>query len=230
MPHNAAFASAAPALTVAEDIYGRLRHDIIFGGLRPGERLRLDRLRDRYAVSVSTLRETLNRLASEGFVVAEGQRGFTVAPVSAINLREISTLRTLLECHALALSLTNGGLDWEGQVIAAHHKLHQMEQRMMAGDHAVKEQWKRYDWEFHQTLIAACGSRELARTHAQVFDKYLRYQMLSLTYRGEQAAAEHLALRDAAVARDIATAQALLARHIEGGVLHCLEADTLPPG
>ena len=196
--------------TIAESAYSQIRTDIIFGRLAPDEKLKLEGLKQRYRVSVSTLREILNRLASEGFVVAEGQRGFEVAPISPENLKEISALRKLLESHALGLSFEAGDMDWEGQVVAAHHKLHQMELRMMAGDESIKEIWKRYDWEFHQALIRACGSRELLDSHAAVFDKYLRYQMLSLTFRGETAAAEHRALLDAALGRDATKAREIL--------------------
>ena len=65
--------------SVSDKAYGRIRTDIIFGKLAPGEKLKLDGLREDYGASVSTLRELLNRLASEGLVVAEGQRGFEVA-------------------------------------------------------------------------------------------------------------------------------------------------------
>ena len=34
------------------------------------------------------------------------------------------------------------------------------------------------------------------------FDKYLRYLMIALCFRGETAAAEHRRLRDCALARD----------------------------
>ena len=138
-------------------------------------------------------------------MVAEGQRGFEVAPISPENLREVSALRTLIECYALDLSLRNGDVDWEGTVVAAHHKLSQMEQRMIAGDTSVKETWKRYDWEFHQAMIMACGSRSLMEVHAAIFDKYLRYQMISLTFRGRKAADEHRELLDAALQRDSGT-------------------------
>jgi DNA-binding GntR family transcriptional regulator len=195
---------------------------VIFGRLKPGQKLRLDRLARQYGASVSTLREILNRLASEGFVVAEGQRGFEVAPISPGNLREIAALRTLLECYALELSFAAGDMDWEGRVVAAHHKLHQMELRMIAGDESVKEQWKRYDWEFHRTLVMACGSSELIEAHAAIFDKYLRYQMLSLTFRGEAAVGEHRALLDAALGRDSTSATEVLRRHIDNGVGHSL--------
>ena len=60
-------------------------------------KLKLDGLRERYQASMSTLRETLNRLASEGFVLAEEQRGFFVAPVSKEDLSEVAELRILLE-------------------------------------------------------------------------------------------------------------------------------------
>jgi DNA-binding GntR family transcriptional regulator len=213
--------------SIAESAYRIIRGDIVFGRLAPDEKLKLDRLKGQYGVSVSTLREILNRLASEGLVVAEGQRGFRVAPISAANLEDISELRKLLECHALELSFAAGDVDWEGRVVAAHHKLHQMENRMMSGDDSVREQWKRYDWEFHQALIAACGSAELMAAHAAVFDKYLRYQMLSLTFRGEIAAREHKALLDAALKRDAEAAKKILRTHIDGGVAHSLASEGL---
>ena len=187
--------------TIAETAYRQIRADIIFGRLAPDERLKLERLKTQYGASVSTLREILNRLASEGLVVAEGQRGFEVAPVSPENLREIAALRLLLECHALELSFAVGDMDWEGRVVAAHHKLHQMELRMISGDRSVTKDWKRYDWEFHQALISACGSRTLMETHAAIFDKYLRYQMISLTFRGQIAADEHRQMLEAALKR-----------------------------
>jgi DNA-binding GntR family transcriptional regulator len=208
--------------SIAETTYRQIRADIIFGRLAPDEKLKLERLKSRYGVSVSTLREILNRLASEGLVVAEGQRGFEVAPVSADNLKEIAALRQLLECYALALSFAAGDMDWEGRVVAAHHKLHQMELKMISGDRSVTKDWKRYDWEFHQALISACGSRTLMETHAAIFDKYLRYQMISLTFRGQIAADEHRQMLEAALRRDAATAQEILRRHVEAGVEHGL--------
>jgi DNA-binding GntR family transcriptional regulator len=124
---NAMLTRTAEYDSVSEKAYRRIRTDIIFGKLVPAEKLKLERLREDYGASVSTLRELLNRLASEGLVVAEAQRGFEVAPVSEENLRELAQLRLLLESHALALSFTAGDMDWEGRVVSAHHKLAQIE-------------------------------------------------------------------------------------------------------
>src|SRR4051794_6248082 len=86
---------AAQALdpTVGELTYRRVRSDIVLARLPPGRKLHLDRMRQAYGTSVSTLRELFNRLASEGLVVAEGSRGFQVPTVSSADLREIASMR-----------------------------------------------------------------------------------------------------------------------------------------
>jgi len=205
------------------ELYERLRHDIVFGALAPGAKLQAGILKEQYFSSVSTIREVLNRLHADGFARSEGQRGYFVSEVTPDGLREIADLRILLECHALHLSFANADTEWESQVLAAHYKLSRMEQEMQAGNTHVKEDWKQFDWEFHKALIVKCGSRELLRSHNIVFDKYLRYQMRVLTFRGETAALEHETLLDAALKRDPKRGVEVLKQHIEGGVVHSLE-------
>lgn len=209
------------AHSTGEQAYRRLRADIVFGRIAPGERLRLDRMKERYGLGVGALREILSRLAAEGLVLAEGQRGFAAPPVTAQNLRELADLRLTLEAHALAQSFAAGDVDWEGRVVSAYHKLDVAERRMIAGD-GETEVWKRYDWEFHQALISACGSGELMAAHANAFDRYLRYLMVAACFRGETAAAQHAMLRDHALSRDVEGAKAVLAAHIHGCVDHVL--------
>ncbi len=211
--------------SVGEATYRRIRTDILFGRLAPGEKLRLERMKDAYGASISTLRELLTRLTSEGLIVAEGLRGFQVAPVSAADLREVADMRLLLECHALKASFENGELEWEGRVVAAHHKLSLLEKRMQGGDRSQTELWKRYDREFHHALISACDSTALLETHAAIYDKYLRYQMVAVIFRGDVAVEEHRQLLQAALARDWPTAHAVLVRHVRA----CVE-DTLAAG
>jgi DNA-binding GntR family transcriptional regulator len=209
--------------SVGEAAYRRIRADIVFGRLAPGQRLGLERMRETYGTSISTLRELLSRLASEDLVVAEGQRGFEVAPVSAAELQEVAALRLLLEAHALEQSFAAGGLDWEGGVVSAHHKLATLERSLLAGDPADAALWKRYDWEFHHALIGACGSRTLLKAHTAAYDRYLRYQMVAVVFRGEVAADEHRKLLDATLARDAAAAREVLRGHIEGCVTQVLD-------
>jgi DNA-binding GntR family transcriptional regulator len=216
--------------TAGEAAYARLRADILFGRLDPGQRLRLEPLRAQYEVSIATLREALNRLTSEGLILFEAQKGFEVAGVSARDLREISEMRSLLECHGVALSFAKGDLDWEAGVVAAHHRLWRMEERMLAGDRSLTPLWKRYDREFHVALIAACGSRELLALHERIFDRFLRYQVLLVMFRGGVACGEHDALLAAALRRDTDKAQAVLRGHIAACIDYTVSHGLLAEG
>jgi DNA-binding GntR family transcriptional regulator len=219
--------SDAAVTSIGEVTYTRLRADIIACRLAPRQKLRLDSLRQQYGVGVSTLREILNRLASESLVIAEGQKGFAVAPATAQDLREIADLRLLLESHALRLSFAHGDLEWEGRVVAAHHKLAATEKRLLAGHERHTVNWVRYDFAFHNALISACGSQVLLDLHAAIFDRFLRYHMLAASFRGSGVVDDHRALFEMALRRDVEGALAMLSGHVNRGVEHVLSTGKL---
>ena len=210
--------------TISSLTYDLIKKDIIFGKLEQSSKLKLDTLKNIYNASLSTIRETLNRLASEGFVVAEEQRGFFVNSFSRNDLIEIANLRVLLECHAIKLSIERGDTDWEGNLVASYHKLHLLEKKMEKDNAKFKEEWKKYDWEFHLALISNCGSENLLTLHSILYDKYIRYQMAVITYRGKDAEEEHKKIFEAALNRDPATASDILETHITKGLEHTLKA------
>ncbi|WP_425049840.1 GntR family transcriptional regulator [Psychromarinibacter sp. S121] len=210
--------------TTGERTLRRIRFDIMQGTLVPGQKLRLDRLRETYDTSVTTLREILNRLVVEGFVIAEGQRGFEVSPVSMADLHDISELRLLLERHALRRSIAAGDLEWEARVVSAYHKLHSVETRLMAGEEVPVSAWVQYDWDFHHATISACDSPALMASHSNAFDRYMRYHLLALSFRGPDVARQHETLRDLVMARDVAGAEVLLTDHITVGREHVAQS------
>lgn len=213
--------------SIADRAYERIRADIVFGRLEPGARMPLDRLATVYGAAVGTVREILSRLASEGFVASEGQRGFRVMPVTPEGFEDVAAMRLLLETYAIPLSFAAGDLEWESRVVAAHYRLAALERRMAAGERGQAELWKRYDRAFHQTLIEACGSQTLLDLYLGVYDQFLRYQMVAVVYRGEVAAREHADLLDQALARDADAARRTLDAHVNGCVAHTLRSGAL---
>ncbi|MCB1340140.1 MAG: FCD domain-containing protein [Pseudooceanicola sp.] len=214
--------------TVGESAYRRIKSDIIRGSLKPGQKLKVDRLKEGYGISASTVREILTRLWVEEFVIAEGQRGFEVAPVSQAGLRDVGGLRLLLETQALRQSIAIGDLRWESEVVRAHYMLTMVEESIVAGDLSKVNAWVQQDWEFHSATISACASPALMAAHSGAFDRFIRYHMLVLDFRGRPAADEHARLRDLVIARKADEAVDLLQRHVQAGMDHILGTGRIP--
>jgi DNA-binding GntR family transcriptional regulator len=211
---------------LAETIYARIRQDILFGRYDPGVKLKMDALRARYEASVNTIREALARLVAEGFVVAEGQRGFTIAPVTDSELRDITETRILLETQAVRLSLQHADLEWEAAVMSAHYKLAKVEALSLKHHEKYRAELEQYDCEFHIALISGCRSSWIVRFHREVYDHTLRYR--SLTHRSIESRAvgamlqrsqrDHEVIRDAALVRNSDKLVELLKTHIRNGM------------
>src|SRR5690349_20437452 len=84
--------------TLIESAYRKLRRDIVEGRFAPGEKLRVEHLKDDYGVGAGTLREALSLLVADALVVSQCQRGFRVAPMSLADFEDITRTRVMLEC------------------------------------------------------------------------------------------------------------------------------------
>ncbi len=205
-------------LSVTENIFKKIKYDIVFGNLEPDQKLKLNLLQTEYKVSISILREVLNRLCGDGFIIYKVQKGFFVSPISKKDLYEIADLRIILETHALEISIKNKDYEWEAELLGAYHKLNHAENELEKNNLNAKSLWTKYDAEFHQMLIKKCNSLNLIRIHEVIFDKYLRYQLLILKYRGKDSIKEHKDLLDYSLISNIQKAQNTLRDHIKKGV------------
>jgi GntR family transcriptional regulator, carbon starvation induced regulator len=190
--------------TLATSIYARLRNDILRGVFRPGERLRLDALGERYEIGATPLREALNRLSAEELVNREEQRGFRVASVSLADLDELTKTLCWISELALRESIRNGDAAWEEAVVLAAHRLSRVAREGEAGYASFNPKWEERHRVFHLALIAACGSRWLIDFYAMLMDRNTRYRYLAFADGSEprDVEAEHQAIYDAVLARD----------------------------
>ena len=203
--------------TLTEHAYDVLRRDILTGALSPEMKLRTDTLKERYGLGGSTLREALTRLTGEALVTFEGQRGFRVAPASREDFADLCDVRRIVEIDALRRSIEAGNEDWEARVVAAYHRLSRVESQMPAHLEEVYEEWEKRNGAFHQALISACPSRWLKRIHDLLFQQAERYRRITFASGRvvpRNVHAEHKAIMEAAVARDVDAACGLAASHI----------------
>jgi DNA-binding GntR family transcriptional regulator len=202
--------------TVAADTTHRLRQEIVGGKLTPGEPLRFDVLRSSFGVSFTTLREALTALVAEGLVLAEEQRGFRVAPVSARDLAEVTDARVLIEVEVLRRSIEKGDDEWEMRVVSTLHRLRRIEERAPENPLRDDPEWDVAHRQFHEALVSAAGSATLLAIRATLFERATRYRHLSAHLRPQprDKVGEHRAIMQAAIARDADLATKLIERHI----------------
>lgn len=207
-------AEADSGKTRTAEILGVLRDDILAARLVPGEKLRFDELRETYEIGISPLREALMHLASEGLVTTEQRKGYRVAPVSGADLREIAFLRGEFDSLAIRLSIANGDELWEGRILAAFHA---MRRRGKIGpDGTVDREWERYHIGFHAELVSECRLPKLLSFRAILDLQAQRYRRIAAFHylkAPRDDVAEHLALRDAVLARDADLAARLIREH-----------------
>jgi DNA-binding GntR family transcriptional regulator len=102
-----------------------IRELIITGDLSAGEQLRQRDLAERFGVSQTPVREAMRRLESEGLVVGDTHRGFTVVEPDAGRMEENFVIRAALE--SLGASLAARSIDDAGV-----RRLAEMNDRMRA--------------------------------------------------------------------------------------------------
>lgn len=208
-------ASVSSSLT--QDAYQRLRADLLACRLQPGMRLKINELCRTLSVSLSAVREALSRLTSEGLVVAEPQRGFRVAPISAEELRDLTGVRAQIEGLCLERAIAAGDVGWEAQLVAAFHRLSRTQERDPGDPQRMDEAWSAAHAAFHEALVGACDSPWLLRLRAILYAQSERYRRLSvpLAKITRDLNREHQDIMEAALARDAVLAGTLMTQHIE---------------
>lgn len=158
-----------------------LRRDILNGTHLPGKPLRVAALSATYGVSATPLREALSRLAEKQLVVASANRGWRVAPVSTEEFEDLQRARLTVETGLLMDAMEMGGLNWEGEIVAAHYRLTQVAQPIGADDTLPnRKAWLEAHDAFHMALLAAARSNWLRGFYAQTAEQLQRHHQALL--------------------------------------------------
>ena len=221
---------AAPAgLAAPASIYARIRQDILDGRLTANERLKVSTLAGRYRTSTNPVREALQQLRGEGYVVISPNRGARVRTIDEDFVRDIYEIEALIEPYLIrgfvglctaadiaemeAIQAEIEALDFADS--ARHSGLDTRFHRLCYDGHynrhAVDQWWK------HREILHAIniGHRTSLRRRREVLD-------------------EHRALIRALRDHDEARAAAVMSAHVRGSGRHIIDwmraGKRQPPG
>lgn len=199
-----------------DEAFQRLRNEILHGRLEPGQRLRVESLSKEYGVSSGVIREALPRLVGQGLAVAVPQQGVRVVSVDLDDLRQLTDAEIELETLVLRRSLTEGTVEWEATVLAAHHRLSRLSLRDEDG--LINDDWATAHTHFHLAVLDGCTNRRLTGLAASLRDAgevYRRWADRPAAMTEKQHVDNHRRICDLVVARDTEAAVAELRQHIE---------------
>lgn len=207
---TATMAFPLPA-AAADPTYAAIRAQILSGERAGGEWLREEDLAAALGVSRTPVREALRRLAAEGLVRHERNRGVQVVEWRAEDLDELYGLRALLEPWGSALAAGRGTVDLE--------ELDELAGRMdAAAARAVPdlELVTVLNNRFHRAILEGSGNSRLTALVATVVEVPLVARTFTL-YSPDalrRSLAHHHEIVDALRSRDPLWAESVMRSHV----------------
>lgn len=204
--------------TLSDQIYDYLRGEILSGRVLPGERLDLGELVGRLKVSKMPVKEAIARLAIEGLLDVQAQRGTFVSSVNPRELAETFEVRCALEMLA-------------GELACARATTSDIERlRKLMGEMEQSSEVARHlelNFQFHSLIVELSGNRKLAETYHRL---RVPIQVAGIHYRSEswkeriaKEQKEHRAIVRALEQKDAEGVALAIREHIKRGGASLLE-------
>ena len=199
-------------------VYEMIREDIISARLEPNARLKVADLAAAYGTSTNPVREALQQLRGEGFVIMEPNRGARVVAIDQDFVRDIIEIEMLIEP-----ALTR----WFVTIVsdADIAELEAAQAEIEALNFADARLHGELDTRFHQLIYDRHYNRHAAELwwkHREILRAISRRFPTSLSRR-QAVLSEHRELIARIRAQDADGAAAVVARHVEGSGRHIIE-------
>ncbi|MFK0338224.1 GntR family transcriptional regulator [Agrobacterium deltaense] len=199
-------------------VYERLRDDIIQGRLKANERLKVTDLANRMGTSTNPVREALQQLRGEGFVIMAPNRGARVRPIDEDFVRDICEIEVLIEP---ALTRWFVGIATRADIDALEELQRQIEDLNFADE----AKHSALDLQFHQVMYNRHYNRhavDLWVRHRQILGAISR-QFSTSVKRQRDVVDEHKELLRCLKTHDADAASAAIAKHVSGSGAHIIE-------
>lgn len=185
-----------------------LRRQIVDGFHHPSQRISDLAVSEELTVSRTSVRESFQKLVTEGLLFIVPNRGAFVVERSAEEIIELYEVREALEVSAIRLAIEK----------ASNEKLNSLKEMLSVTRTSMIEHGGRYPVEvdFHKSICDLAENKELAQTLEIVNCKLkiARRQSGYIPERARAAYAEHKEILEAMILRDIPTAEALIRQHL----------------
>lgn len=200
-----------------QQIYDIIKSSILAGELKPGEKVNVSQLAEKYNISRTPLREALRQLQIEGLLVQD-HLGLSVVKLEETDFKDLYECRLMLEPKIMGLILKT----------VADKELEEIEKLLLYAEEAFKSedhlQLLELNAQFHDRLLEASPNKRAVHLLQQVRSFLLLYRanILKNNEHNREILKEHRQILDALIARD----EIAVYQTVENHLLNDLERGT----
>lgn len=176
-------------ITANEKSYQQIRQKLEDGTLAPGDPLITRSLAKDLGVSLSPVREAINRLATEGLIHHTPGAGATVKALDIEELDDLYVLRDAIESCAAGIAaetITSFDQDELAQLLLQQQEIATKisDSKRKTATRTQISQWLQIEEQFHQTIIRCSRNKLLAkvngdhRTLVRIFESQIKHAPL----------------------------------------------------
>ncbi|ARP97632.1 GntR family transcriptional regulator [Bordetella genomosp. 13] len=199
-------------------VYERIKAMAATFRLRPGERVNEVELARQLGVSRTPVREALNRIAAEGFLVATPNRGYSARPLDAKQILDLYEYRATVELGLVRLVCARATDEQLRELADFTEQNRDTPDTDEQALHALER-----DEAFHERLARLAGNDEFLRSVRSINERIRFARWLDLKSRRFATRNDHPAIVQALQARDLAQVEALMRAHIDHHLDHVIE-------
>jgi DNA-binding GntR family transcriptional regulator len=211
-----------PALLVnypnlGDKVYEAIRDQIVTCELAPGSQLGVADLSRQLGVSLTPVRDALNRLMAEGLVEDVPRRGYFVARLDPEGISDLLGARRLIELAAVEDGIERIEPEHLDEMRKLAEEMEQLVDR--EGRYVDYAEFSKRDSQFHLLVVGSAGNRHLVEIYRGL-SVHVHIHRTNLVAqagysRGAATAREHRSILEGFQRRDLAAARAAITEHVQ---------------
>jgi DNA-binding GntR family transcriptional regulator len=193
---------------LSEIAYDELKEMILTGELAQGERIILEKMSEKLNLSITPLREALNKLAQDDLIRATPRSSYEVISLDSDDISDILDLREMLEIFALRT--------W-GENLAQFPVQAFRDVFAKLKGTSNHRKFVETDIKFHEVIASLTKNRKLVKLYSYIRnpERLLMVPSAKIEGRMDQAIEEHQKILDAIQKKDLDLATKRLSAHIQ---------------
>jgi DNA-binding GntR family transcriptional regulator len=197
-------------MTKTVTTYNILKNHILSNQILPGERIYLENLSGKLNISVTPLREALNRLVQEGLIYHDSHRGYRIRIIKTSEVEQLYEFCEALETHAIKLSVQR----------ITPSDLNELKENLVRYKNSIEKEYSRerlaINLEFHLKIAKISRNDLIVQNLEKAFEMLVWIWKLEnlMLGRGPEAYDEHMAVYNSLERGDVTSAVSDLHNHI----------------